>query len=367
MADTGYQSCLAGMKVIRRVGLRKSDLIPVTMRMHTVNNGGVKILGATILRISGTDNQGKILETRQMTYVTDSSDKLFLSKEACIALEMIHNNFPSMGVATSQHTAQHAALQQRCSAEDQTKTCSCPRRQQPPPPPTKLPFPAVEENRVWLQQYLLDYYKSNTFNTCEHQTLPLMDTLPIKLMVDPQAEPVAHLTPVPVPLHWCDAVKAGLDHDVQLGVLEQVSIGEPVTWCHRMEVCAKQNGEPRRTVDFQALNAHATRETHHTPSPFHQARSVPNGKKKTIFDAWNGYHSGPICFFQAVLCLDTFGRNGITLNPDKFVFGADTVTFAGFEITLTNVRPCKTFIHSILDFPTPTNITDIRSWFGLVN
>ena len=49
------------------------------------------------------------------------------------------------------------------------------------------------------------------------------------------------------------------------------------------------------------------------------------------------------------------------------MFGADTVTFAGFEITPTNVRPCKRFIHAILDFPIPTNITDIRSWFGLVN
>ena len=116
MADTGCQSCLAGMKVICRLGLRTSNLIPVTMRMHTVNNGGITILGATILRISGTDNQGKILETRQMTYITDSSDKLFLSKEACIALEMIPHTFPIMGVATSPHTMQHAALH-----EDQTK------------------------------------------------------------------------------------------------------------------------------------------------------------------------------------------------------------------------------------------------------
>ena len=38
----------------------------------------------------------------------------------------------------------------------------------------------------------------------------------------------------------------------------------------------------------------ATRETHRTLSPFHQARSVPHGKKKTVFDAWNGYHSVPL-------------------------------------------------------------------------
>ena len=91
----------------------------------------------------------------------------------------------------------------------------------------------------------------------------------MRLMIDPDAEPKAYHTPIPVPLHWQSAVKAGLDQDVALGVLEPVPIGEPVTWCGRMVVCAKKNGKPRRTVDFQALNLHATRETHHTQSPFH--------------------------------------------------------------------------------------------------
>ena len=61
------------------------------------------------------------------------------------------------------------------------------------------------------------------------------------------------------------------------------------------------------------------------------------------------------------------GNNGITLNPSKFVFAQDNVEFAGFEITPTSVRPSRKFLESILDFPTPANITDIRSWFGLVN
>jgi len=59
-----------------------------------------------------------------------------------------------------------------------------------------------------------------------------------------------HHKPVPVPLHWREAVKQGLDQDVRLGVIEPVPVGEPVTWCHRMVVCAKKNGKPRRTVDL---------------------------------------------------------------------------------------------------------------------
>ena len=285
MADTGCQSCLAGMKVIRLLGLGENDLLPVTLRMHAANNDGIKILGAVVLRFSGQSHSGQILETRQIVYVTSDTDKLFLSREACTALGMITENFPSVG---EMHKGDQA------TGITQHAPCDCPPRQKPPPKPTELPFPAPEDNRESLQQWLLEYYKSSTFNTCEHQPLPLMDSVPMRLMVDPEVEPVAHHTPVPVPLHWQDQVKAGLDQDVALGVIEPVPVGEPVTWCHRMVVCAKKNGKPRRTVDFQALNVHAARETHHTQSPFHQASSIPSGKKKTVFDCWNGYHSIPL-------------------------------------------------------------------------
>ena len=253
---------------------------------------------------------------------------------------------------------------------------------------------------------------------------------PLKLMIDPEATPFAYHSPIPVPLHWRADVKAGLDRDVLLGVIEPVPVGKPVTWCHRMVVCAKKDGKPRRTVDFQRLNKHATRETHHRQPPFHQARSVPQHTKKSVFDAWNGYHSVALCkedralttfitpwgryrymtapqgyiasgdgytrrfdeiasdvpnktkciddtimwsdsitaaFHQAVEWLHLCGNNGITLNPSTFVFAQDNVEFAGFEITPTRVRPSRKLLESILDFPTPANITDIRSWFGLVN
>ena len=49
------------------------------------------------------------------------------------------------------------------------------------------------------------------------------------------------------------------------------------------------------------------------------------------------------------------------------MLAADEVEFAGFEVTANNVRPCRQFLQAILDFPRPQNITDIRSWFGLLN
>jgi len=62
-------------------------------------------------------------------------------------------------------------------------------------------------------------------------------------MIKPEATPKAHHTPIPVPLHWQDKIKAGLDEDVRLGVIEPVEIEEPVTWCHQIVICAKRNGK----------------------------------------------------------------------------------------------------------------------------
>ena len=435
IADTGCQSCLAGVKLLHQLGLQIHHLIPVTMKMTAANENRIRILGALILRISGNTTNATNLQTRQIVYFTDSSDKLYLSKQACVSLGMITDKFPTIGEVHNTCLTNDDMITEETAPitnpwSPLTAPCSCPRRQPPPTPPTSLPYPATDENREKLEKFLLDHYAPSTFNTCAHQPLTMMSGPPLRIMVAPSAPPVAYHTPIPVPLHWMEDVKAGLDQDVRLGVIEPVPIGEPVTWCHRMVICPKRNGKPRRTVDFQALNTHASREIHHTQSPFLQARSVPHHTKKTVFDAWNGYHSVPLhqddkhlttfitpwgryrycvapqgyvasgdgytrrydeivsdvhnktkcvddtllwsatieeSFFQAVHYLDLCGRNGITLNPDKFKFAGDTVEFAGFEISPTSVRPCSRLFEAIEKFPTPHNITDMRSWFSLVN
>ena len=68
-------------------------------------------------------------------------------------------------------------------------------------------------------------------------------------------------------------------------------------------------------------------------------------------------------FLQAVHWLDVCTRHGITVNPDKFVFCKADVGFAGFTITADSVPPGGNYPQAIDDFPTPRNITDIRSWF----
>ena len=253
MADTGCQSCLAGTSLLPKLGLERHQLTPVTMKMTAANNHGIHIAGALVLRISGTSPTGQTLETRQIVYFTDSSDRLFLSKQACIALGMISSSFPVIGETHHSNNGAASSTPSTAPVSDSTHPCECPLRVVPPPRPTSLPFPATEENRERLEKWILDYYKSSTFNVCEHQPLPMMSGPPMQLMVDRDARPVAYHTPIPVPIHWQDAVKAGLDQDVRLGVIEPVPVGTPVTWCHRMVICAKKSGKP----DGQWISSHS--------------------------------------------------------------------------------------------------------------
>ena len=251
---------------------------------------------------------------------------------------------------------------------------------------------------------------------------------PLEIHLMDDAVPRKVSTPASIPLHWQNQVKADLDDDVRMGVLEQVS--EPSDWCQRMVCVRKHDGTPRRTVDLQPLNKFCRREEWVTNTPAKQARSVPRHAWKTVTDAWNGYHSVPLrdsdrhltTFitpwgryryrrnpqgfvgagdgynrrFDAVLtdfndkerCVDdtifwdqqleqhwwrtvdfltTLGHAGIVLNPDKFQFCSRDVDFAGFRLTADKVAPLPKYISAIRDFPTPSNITDVRSWFGLVN
>ena len=72
-------------------------------------------------------------------------------------------------------------------------------------------------------------------------------------------------------------------------------------------------------------------------------------------------------FWHTLEYISHCATNGIVFNPKKFAFGSDEVDFGGFTITKDGVKPKASMVNAIAQFPTPTNITGVRSWFGLVN
>ena len=58
---------------------------------------------------------------------------------------------------------------------------------------------------------------------------------------------------------------------------------------------------------------------------------------------------------------------GITLNPSKLAFAEPSVSYCGYDVTSTGYTADQRKVKAIAEFPTPTNITDLRSFLGLVN
>ena len=107
--------------------------------------------------------------------------------------------------------------------------CKCPDRETPPELPTEIPFPAMEENREKLETWIRERYKSSAFNVCECQPLPTMHGDPLIIRVKEGTVPKASHSPIPVPAHWRAKVKAQLDRDERLGVIEKVHTGTDTT------------------------------------------------------------------------------------------------------------------------------------------
>ena len=423
VADTGAQSCLMGKRVLDRLGLSTSDLVQVKQRMHAINGENIDFLGALFLRLPGTNpSTGRKATTAAMVYVTESTDLFYLSRQAMKELGIINDSFPVICSTASTGIEAHPT--------SGIAPCGCPVHRHPQGRPGKLPFAPFPENIPKMKEWLLKTFAATAFNKCPHQPLPLMSGDPIKIHVDPNATPVAVYTAATVPVHWREQVKAQLDQDEALGVIEKVLPGVPTKWQARMHVVPKQDGTPRRTVDMRPLNTHCVRETQHIVPPYKKARIVPVGLWRTVTDAWKGYHSVPLaeedrhltnlfteygrcrykvapqgylasedgynqrydniiasiprktkCVDDALLWdellevhwwrvidyLTLIGNSGIIINPKKFQFCEHVVEFAGFLITDDDVKPLPKYLDAIKKFTRPTSISDIRAWFGLVN
>ena len=410
VADSGCQTCTAGPELLQQLRCPYAYLVKTRHKIVGITEAPLQIMGTLFLRI----RNGKHT-SNQMVYISKNCHGFYLSQTAMKDLGIINKSFP---ISTSAATG------------SQSHQCSCPRRTPPPERPKEIPFPPTTENIPKLKTWLLEAFASSAFNQCSHQTLPEMTGEPVQLHLKEDAIPYAAHTPIPIPHHWKAKVKEGINSDERLGIIEKVPQGTTAEWCARMIVAPKKNGDPRRTVDLQRLNDATLRETHHTPSPFNVVSTIPTKTWKTVLDAWNGYHSLPLhestkksmtfitewgryrycrapmgyhvsgdaytrrfdditrgqprvarivddsilwdpdiaesfwhTFDYIKLCSD----NGIIFNKDKFQFCQTTVEFAGFELFEDGYRPLKKILSAIRDFPVPKCITDVRSWFGLIN
>ena len=81
-----------------------------------------------------------------------------------------------------------------------------------------------------------------------------------------------------------------------------------------------------------------------------------------IYDNDEQQHATHVCQFLQC-CTDKH----IALNLEKCKFSQQEVTFAGFILSAQGYGVDHSITDAISQFPTPTNRTELRSFFGLVN
>lgn len=334
------------MKDFLACGFSRDTLLPVRLGLSAANRSPISIEGAFFAKLTMKPHNGEVTSCCSMVYVSSSVQAMYLSYDSLLNLGILSKDFPSLTTANMPKEGCHTrdsdaadtnrmpplinavrSINGGCTAtsDPHDTMCSCPQRDATPPRPSELSFPCTPENNERMRAWLLDRYASSTFNTCPHRALPSMEGPPIEIHVEPTATPKASHTPAPVPLHWQQRVYEDLLCDEALGVIERVPDGEPMTWCHRMVITRKHDGSPLRTVDLSPLNKFCKRETFAMETPFHLARRIPKDTWKTVTDAWNGYHSVPLCQSDRHLTtfITPFGLWRYTRAPQGFLSSGD--------------------------------------------
>ena len=329
-----------------------------------------------------------------------------LSKRSQLALGMLHRGYPHRPFPVAGPTSR-------------------PSVQQPPPScdavasltPVHLTQPHAADFTSLLQEF-----PSIFDGVCRPMTGPACH---FKLL--PGAAPFAIRGSRPVAVPLLPLLRDELNNLESQNIIRKVS--EPTEWVHPIVLVAKKDGGIRLCVDFRHLNKNIVRPLFDAATPFQAVRTIPAGMKFfTVIDALKGYHQVPLDEESTALTTfstpfgryqylrlpfgvshagDDYGRrvsevfddlpncrrvmedvvvfsetydahlqlvrrlfqrasdHHVALNTSKLVFAQPSVHFGGYVVDCHGFRPNPELTKAISDFPTPANLTDLRSFFGL--
>ena len=253
---------------------------------------------------------------------------------------------------------------------------------------------------------------------------------PMKIYLHQNMEIIPYnvATPRRIPANWNDKADDVVTKMLNDQVIERVE--GPSLWCSPAKFVEKDDGTLRFVVDFTRLNEYIQRPTHPFQSARQIMDAIlPNSKWFAKLDALSGYHqcllhedsrhlttfilpSGRYRFLRAPqglsssgdeFCLrsdraieglpwahklvddilieadtesDLFQRirtlldkmkeHKIICSKKKFQIGT-TIPFAGYIVSADGIKPDPERTKAIQDFPTPRNVSDVRSFLGLAN
>ena len=410
LPDTGATLCVVGPHMLKLLGVKLAQLQPTDRDIVTATGSEIKCKGKLPIEISIGS-----CSTKLDLFICENIGRFYLSKSGCIQLGIIHKDFPkplNTDIPPSPGPLASMPLPKRPSKI--------------PFDPVPQNVPKLKEYLV--KAFGKTAFSSDKTKVFPKMTGPkahihlMPDAKPFfrgtpnqlphywrggtkKLIDEFVRRRLIAKTKIGTPTPWC--------HPMVITAKKSNTL----------------NPKLRMTTDLQNLNRQCIRELHHVEAPFHLASQIPRNTFKTILDAVDGYqaveldeesqqltnfitHWGTYHWLRVpaglvdsgdkytsrydaiiqnvprkVKCVDdtllydttieeafyhtfdyliTCASNGIVLNASKFQFCEKEVNFAGFRITPTGIKPSEATLKAISEFPTPQNITDVRSWFGLV-
>ena len=259
------------------------------------------------------------------------------------------------------------------------------------------------------------------------QGLGSMETQ-LKISINDTVEPIIQSVPREMARARKRPLKDELDRMERLKVIEKIE--EPTDWCAPCIAVPKKNGKLRMCIDFTNLNRAVRREYHPLPTSEETLAELGNSKVFSKLDANCGYwqmklHAdsqklttfitpfgryyckrlpfgiscapeifqremhkvlidlqGVVCQMDDILIhgaseeehdirlkkvLERLQQAGVTLNAEKCEFRTNKVKFLGHVIDGEGIRADPEKTRAVRDFPTPTNRTELKRFFGVVN
>ena len=428
VTDSGAQSCLWSRREFLKCGFTLNDLIRVNHRMEAVNMASIEIDGAILLRLTGQNKEGIEIQSAVMVYVSPDAKKFYLSMEAMVQLGIIPNCFPQVGASFPASTECNATnLDIPSPSECDCKSRQPPPKRPDNLPFEAIPE-NVGKMKEWLFDY---YSASTFNKCPHHpipamkgppmkfhidpDAVPVSrrKPIPVPLHWQEQVEQdllrdidlgILERVPHGEPTDWCFPMVVTRKHDGS--PRRTIDLSSLNKFCKREAHTSKSPFQMARAVP-----SHSHKTVLDAWNGFHLVEIREEDRRYTTFAtslgllrykrAPQGYLSSGDGFnrrvdditshidrlercvddsllhddqtdmeghwWRVIDFLELAGKNGIVINLEKFQFCQSTVDFAGFRISDTSVEPLPKYLDAILQFPTPRNTTDIRSWFGLVN
>lgn len=249
-----------------------------------------------------------------------------------------------------------------------------------------------------------------------------------KIELISENKPFCVTAPRRIPIPLLDKVQDEIKRMENLGVISKMD--EPTEWVAPMVVVPKKNGSVRICVDYTQLNKYIKRAHYQMPSVDHTLAQINEGSIFTKLDANSGYWQMPmaresvklttfitpfgrysfermpfglcsspeifqkfmkeiLCDLPGVLCVmddiliwgknaeelnhrtelvfDRLLENGVTLNEDKCEIGVSETKFLGYFISKNGFKPDPDRIKAISQLKSPTNVSEVRAFLGMIN